>query len=183
MALELQDVRNLCPAPAVDRLVVVADHADVRRLPVREQGDEIELEAVCVLEIIHHEVVETGPPLRASFRGRAQDANGEQEEVIEINGVHALEFGLVTGVDRADQRVLARHAAGGNAGVVLELGDERLRGVRVELLVLGGRARDDRADGAEAVALVVDREIRLPAEPLDVAAQDAHAQRVERGHR
>ena len=148
---------------------------------MREQGNEIELEAVRVLELVHHEVMETVAPFVARLGKLAQEPDGEQQEVVEIDGVHALEFGLVTVEDCAEQGVVLRHAAGRDAGIVLEFGDVGLRGVGVEFFVLRGGARDDGADRPEAVALIVDGKIRFPAEAFDVRAQDAHAQGVEGG--
>ncbi len=73
--------------------------------------DEVELEPVGVLELVHHEVVETVAPFVARLGVFAQEAHGEQQEVVEIDGVHALEFRLVAVEHRADERVFLRHAA------------------------------------------------------------------------
>ena len=69
--LEFQDVAHLGAAPAVDRLVVVADHADVRALGLGafcEQRDQIELQAVRVLKLIDHQVAEALLPAFADLR-------------------------------------------------------------------------------------------------------------------
>ena len=55
--------------------------------------------------------------------------------------------------------------------------------MRVELFVLGRRARDDLPDHPELIAFVVDAEIVLVAEPIDSGAQDTQAERVESRHR
>src|ERR1700749_713010 len=55
--LEVQDVRNVCPAPAVHTLTLVADHADVLLL-LGEEVYEGELEGVGVLVFVDEDVAE-----------------------------------------------------------------------------------------------------------------------------
>ena len=59
------DVLDLGVAPAVDRLLRVADHGDVAEAVGGEQPDEVELDAVGVLELVDEQVAE---PLAAAAR-------------------------------------------------------------------------------------------------------------------
>ena len=110
----------------------------------------------------------------------AQQLDGEQQQVVEIDGIELFQLHLIPGEHRADKRlfVLRRIPA-----VVLGFADERFGDVGLQLLADGRGFGDDLLDEAVLVALVVDGEILFVAEPLDVGAQDANAQGVEGGHR
>ena len=50
------DVLDLRVSPAVDRLLGVTDSRDVAELIPRQQADQVQLDAVGVLELVHEEV-------------------------------------------------------------------------------------------------------------------------------
>ena len=60
VVLEAQDVVDLGAAPAVDRLVVITDAADVRRA-LRQQSEPQVLRNVCVLVFVDEDIAE--PPV------------------------------------------------------------------------------------------------------------------------
>jgi len=52
------DVLDLRVPPAVDRLLRVADDGDVAEVFGRDEADEVELDPVRVLELVHDQVTE-----------------------------------------------------------------------------------------------------------------------------
>ena len=176
--LEFQNVRRLRAAPAVDGLVVVAHDRDVALL-VGEQRDEVELQAVRVLEFVHHDVAELPLPALAHIAVLAKQPHREQEQIIKVHRVQIFQLLIVARVHCADERLVV---SGLPPAGVLRLADHVLRKAGIQLLVARGGARDDLFDQPRRVALVVDREVFLVAELLDVLPQDAHAQRVKGGH-
>ena len=55
MLFHVEQVGDLRAAPAVDALVVIADHAEVAML-LRQGVDELELRGIGVLIFVHHDV-------------------------------------------------------------------------------------------------------------------------------
>ena len=184
VALEVEDVLDVGAAPAVDRLVVVAHHAQVAVRRGQEAHPQV-LRPVGVLVLVHVEV--------APARLVALEHLGR----------------CVEQLDRLEQQVVEVERAGGPEPLVVareQLGDDALavgRGVLgeevgVEHVVLGA------ADGAQdrgrpelpgrgqvllgedplhqllLVVGVVDDEAPVEADRLAVAAEDAGAQGVER---
>ena len=60
IALEIQNIADVRPAPAIDRLVLVAHHAHVA-VHLGEQPHQLVLTAVGVLILVHHHVAQ--PPI------------------------------------------------------------------------------------------------------------------------
>ena len=180
--LEVEDVAQPRPAPGVDGLVVVPHDEEVA-VPARELLDEGHLDAVGVLELVDQDV-EEALGVRAERLGLAlEELDGAQEEVVEVEGVVALEGLVVIGVE------LRRHALDRVAGQA-----RRLRG-RDPLVLPGadagpghrrahvprvGAGPEELLEDRLGVGRVVDGEPAVPAEPLRLAPQDAHACRVER---
>src|SRR5258708_27706277 len=73
------DVLNLRVTPAVDRLLRVADHGDVAEVVGGEQADEVELDAVRVLELVDQQVAESLATLAAKL-GHAFERVGDLED-------------------------------------------------------------------------------------------------------
>ena len=63
MRFKFQNVTHFGSPPTVDGLIVIAHYCDVLA-GVRQQRDEAQLEAVGVLEFVHHQVVEALLPLK-----------------------------------------------------------------------------------------------------------------------
>ena len=94
MLFHVEQVGDLRAAPAVNALVVVADHAQVAML-LRQRLDELELRGVGVLVFVHHHVA----VLRAAGLQRvgmlAEEPQREQDQIVEIHGVAGAQGGFV----------------------------------------------------------------------------------------
>ena len=172
---------HLRAAPTVDRLIVIADHGHVFA-SIGEQRDEFELQPVRVLKLVDHQIAEPPLPALAHFGVFREQLHREQQQIVEIHRVQRLQLGLITCEDRADQRLLIA-GAGSRQPLFFAFLIRFFASVRIELLVLCRRARDDLFDQPHLIALVVDGEVSLVAERVDVLPQDPHAQRVKRRHR
>ena len=175
-ALEREQVLDLGPAPPVDALVVVAHHADVAGGP-HEVAQQVHLQAVGVLELVHQDVVELVAPVRPHVGVIADDLHGEDEEVVEIDRVHRLLLGLVV-AGHGDQQFIVLLAQG--LALVLGHADAGDEAARIGLLVEPAAPHQDAADQRALLALGVDREVPLVAEAVDRLAEDADAERMER---
>ena len=92
------------PAPAVDRLIVVADDRDVSAF-VRQQRDQLQLQFIRVLELIDHEVAKPVSPAIAHVRMLAQQSHRERKQIVEVDGVQSFQLSLVAREDSAEKRV------------------------------------------------------------------------------
>ena len=116
--------------------------------------------------------------------------DGFEEQIVEVERVVLAQLGLVALIDVGD--ALAVGVLGAEV-VVLRIdhvvfgpGDAAENGARRELLGVEAHAAHDLLDDALLVVFIVDGEGACEAvvadlEGLDVAAQDAHAERVEGG--
>ncbi len=118
---ELEDVADRGAAELVDRLVVVAHHRDVA-VPLGDQGDELRLGPVGVLELVHEHVLE--PPLHRVARGRrlAQQPERERHLVPEVDRAVRREEGLVAGIGTGELGLAAGVLREGRHGVAIRLG-------------------------------------------------------------
>ena len=176
LGLEVAQVLGRRAAQAVDRLVVVAGRADLAVL-ARQQPQQQALGEVRVLQLVdEHVAVALGDP-RAYARLRAQEAEGVEQQVAEVERPRLLEPAVVGGVD------------GGELALAVGLGAERLRPrpvvlVRDELVLEAVDAGDDRAEQRARVAAdVVGGEPQL-VDPLEqhrepVGGRDGGGERVE----
>ena len=182
---EIQDVAGQRAAPAVDRLVVVADDGEVAA-GAGQQRDEPVLDGVGVLELVDQDVAAALAPALEDLRELPEELERENQQIVEVDGIVGL------------QR--ARVARGGLRGED-RVGVGAVAGIRLAPLVLGARDRGEHAFGIDVAAAdqahlaerflqsrklvggVVDREVALVAEVLDLAPQHAHAEGVERRDR
>ena len=88
--LEPQDVAHLGAAPAIDRLVVVADAADVP-VPGRQQPQPQILRDVRVLILVDEDVAEPALILRQHVVMGLEDRHHMQQQVAEIDGVQLVQ--------------------------------------------------------------------------------------------
>ena len=116
----------------------------------------------------------------------AEKAHGADQQVVEIHGVRRHEAPLVLGIGLCDAalvdgpgplRVRRRIDQ-----VRLGRADDTEDGAWREAPLVDAEVVEDVLDEPAAVAVVVDAEAGPVADPLDVAAQHAHAGGVERGH-
>ena len=100
IVFEAQDVVDLRPAPAIDRLVVVAHAGDVA-VPLRQKAQPEILGDVGVLVLVDQDVAEALLVIRQHVRVLAPQLEAEQQQIAEISGVQGQEPGLIGGVERA----------------------------------------------------------------------------------
>ncbi len=94
VAFEPQDIFHLRAAPRIDRLVVVADAAQIAPL-LRQQPQPQILDAVRVLIFVDHDVTETLLIVLQHLAVRPQDRQDVQQQVAEVAGVHRLQSVLI----------------------------------------------------------------------------------------
>ncbi len=104
IVFETQDVVHLGAAPAVDRLIVIADAADVRRA-LGQQAQPQVLDDVCVLILVDQDVAETAMVVGEDVRMLEEQAQRFEQEIAEVGRVEFLEALLVGGIK---MRALAR---------------------------------------------------------------------------
>ena len=107
VALELEDVADVGAAERVDRLVRVADGADVPVLAA-EQLEQPVLRVVRVLVLVDEDVAERLLPALAGFREALQHLDREHEQVVEVHRVRPEHSPLVERVDVGDGLVVER---------------------------------------------------------------------------
>ena len=183
IVLEAQDVVDLGAAPAVDRLVVVADAAEV--VPaLRQQPQPQVLDHVGVLVLVDQHVPEAVLVLRQHVRVLAEQPQAFEQQVAEIGGVEDLQPLLIGGVELLPLAVgegagLAGRHAGGIEAAVLPAVDEVREAARRPALVVDVLGLQHLLEQADLVVGVEDGEARLQADQFGVAAQDLGADRVE----
>ena len=94
IALELQDVANLGPPPAVDRLVGIARHAQVAMLRRQRPHNHV-LGEIRVLVFIDQDVPEPRRQLQPHFLVLDQQPGHMGQQVVEIDGVRSQQQLLV----------------------------------------------------------------------------------------
>ena len=189
--LEAQDVVDLGPAPAIDRLVVVADAADVRlrlapdrRARLCQQPQPQILRHVGVLVLVDQHVAEAVVIVGEHVGVGAQDGQRLQHQVAEVGGVQHLQPRLIGGVEFSaapvgeGAPVHLGHVSGRQPAVlpVVDIAGELAR--RPALLVDAFRL-DDLLHQADLVVGVEDGEVALQRSHLGVAAQHLGADRME----
>ncbi len=183
LSVELENVFHPSPAPAVDRLVVVADDAEV--IVVGDQcGDDLVLSGVCVLVLVDHHVIEALLVSCEHVGVIAEQFFGAQQQVIEVDGVGGLECDFVSLVGECCERVLfiERSVSGrlGPQAVSLPVTDPPQQVAGSECGRGAVNVAECLACGAFLVGPVVDGEPIAVAERFDVLSEDADAERVER---
>ena len=84
--VEVEDVPNVGAAPAVDRLIVVADDAHVA-VAAAEQLDQLVLRAIRVLILVDEDVPKALTILRELVGMVLQHPHGQHEQIVEVDGV------------------------------------------------------------------------------------------------
>ena len=189
---ELEDVADRGAAELVDRLVVVAHHGHVA-VPLGDQGDQLGLGPVGVLELVHEHVLE--PPLDGLASGRrlAQQPQRQRHLVAEVDRAVRRQERLVAGIRAGELRLTPGVLGQGGHGVAIRLRGRRprrldgprllrdLRGqpagvgeVRLgrDVLVLG--AREQRREGVEEPRRVAERAVLVELELEHALAQEDH---------
>ena len=174
--LEAEDVADLGAAPAIDRLIVVADAADAV-MGLRQQPEPEVLCDVGVLILVHQQIAEALLVVGEHVGMLGEEGQVVQQEIAEIDGVHGAEpllIGLVQS-RRTPVRVIGavrtRYLVDGQPPVLPTLDDDRESACRPSLLV-DVRRPDDLLQQANLVVGVEDGEVRLEPGELGMAAED-----------
>ena len=170
---------------AIDRLVVVAHHAQVAARPVQD-AQQLELGLVGVLELVDQDYAKPFLHRLAHLGVAAQQGRRQQDEVAEVDAVEVGEATLVAGVQARHRKRRAAHrgqVAVRSDAAVLGRGDPRrhVADVAGEVLVgvVGRHLRQDLAH----VAVVEDRQPgRVETEAFAMHAQQPRPERVEGAH-
>ena len=181
--LEAQDVADLGAAPAVDRLVVVADAGDVPVL-LGEQAQPEVLGDVGVLVLVDQDRAKAPLVVGEDLGLLPEQAEAVQEQIAEVAGVQRQQPLLIGGVQRpraAEREVVdvgLRHLVG-RLAAVLEALDDRQQDARRPAPRVQVRRLDHLLHQAQLVVGIEDREVGLEADQLGVAPEQAGAERVE----
>ena len=100
--LKIQDVPNVRPTPAVDRLIVVANHAQVVVLAGQQPYQQV-LRVIRVLVFVYRDVVVTRADLPASIVVLLKMHDRLHDQVVEVQGVALAQLALVAIVDTPDE--------------------------------------------------------------------------------
>ena len=183
--LEAQDIVDLRPAPAIDRLVVVADAADVAAA-LRQQSQPEILRDIRVLVLIDEDVAEAVLVIGEHIGVRPPDAQAMQQQVAEIAGVQRFHPGLVGGVELAPLAVgenaclAGRHRIGCQAAVFPSI-DEAGKHPGRPALVVDVFGAQHLLHQADLVVGVENGEIGAKPDELGMAAQQLGRDRMEGG--
>ena len=181
--LEAQDVADLRAAPAVDRLVVVADAADVL-VTLCEQAQPEILRHVGVLVLVDEDEAEAPMIVGQHFRLVLEDRQVVQQQVAEVAGVERAQAFLVGLVEfhRAPAREipgLARRNAFRGQAAVLPALDDRQHGPRRPFLLVDVLGPQQLLDQADLVVGIEDGEVALETDGFRVAPQDTRGDGME----
>ena len=184
IALKVHDDIHIGAPPCIDGLVRIAHHAQLR-LRRAEQLDDVILQLVDILELIHMDVIKAALPLLADILSSFQDLMRLDEQIVKVKrehvaqtlfirrvdiGLHALALALRQ-LQRAlgiDERRLARRDIRQHGSIGIRLG--------VDLLFFIYFFQD-----ALLILAVQDGEAARIADLLDILTQQPHTKRVDRG--
>lgn len=182
--LELQDVLDVGPPPAVDGLVGVAGARDVLVLGRQRVGDH-ELGVVGVLVLVDHDVLVPFAQLGDHVGVFLEQLHGFEQEVVEVERRVLFQDRLVLGVDLGDGAVVEVVGLFGEAGgveqVLLGRGDRAQHPAGGEVFGVDLQLFEGLLDGALLIGGVVDRVARRQVQAVGVPAEQPRAQGVERG--
>ena len=101
LMLEVQDIPDICPPELIDRLVVVSYYTEI---PVfsGKQPDKTELDRVCILVLIHHDVAEPFLIVFQHIGLGLQKLHGLDEKIVEIQRIVRLKLGFIFAVHLRD---------------------------------------------------------------------------------
>ncbi len=181
--LEAQDVFHLGAAPGIDRLVVVADAADVA-VALGEQPQPEVLDQIGVLVLVHQDVAEAAVVIGQHIRLRAQDFRHVQQQVAEIRRVQGAQPLLVRRIQRlrpavGEVGVLVRRDSRRGQAAVLPALDHPHQPGRSPALGVDALGLHHLLQQAKLVVGVQDGEVGRQPDMLGVAAQHPRAQGVE----
>ena len=95
MFLQIEEIGDIRPAPAIDTLVIIAHYAHIAML-TGQRTHQLKLGRVGILIFINHHVTITRPALFKRLGMFLKKAQGQHQEIIKIHGVTGLKRGVVT---------------------------------------------------------------------------------------
>ena len=181
VGLEVEDVADVGAAPAVDRLVLVADDGDAVRAP-RQQAHQPVLHAVGVLELVDQHVIEALRDLLGGRRPAGDELQHRQQQAAEVGRVRRRQPLLVQAVGLADDvvEVVVRHEVGPAQPRVLGAIDRGQHLTHREHPLRHLEIDQHTREQPLLIVVVVDDEVLAQADGLAPLAQDARAGGVER---
>ena len=182
IVFEIEDVADVGAAPFVDRLILVADHADISG-SCRERLHQQVLHAIGVLVLIDHQM-RGAPLILFECRGIiAQQLVGQQLQVAEVHRIDSAQTFAIEPVEVRDRGVASGLGARGKLGrrdrLVLGLLDAGARQLGRGRICQCGRL-DDVADDRHRIAFIEDGKILLVANRARLGAQNPRARRMKR---
>jgi hypothetical protein len=96
IVFEIQDVADVGPAPAVDRLILVAHHGDAAGA-VGQEAHEAVLHVVGVLELVHEHVIEKLGQGGAAGQSALHSVERREQQAAEVDGAGGAEALFVQG--------------------------------------------------------------------------------------
>lgn len=180
IGFEIEDVFHFSAAPAVDRLIVVADDAEVLVF-FREEFGEAELGRVRVLVFVDHEVAEAVLVALEDVGVLFKELQGERDEGVKTDRVIGAQRGLEAEIEIFRKLIvpgplLIRQASVGRLGEGGAGGAER-----GELPFVAESLSSQLLDEPLDVLFIIEAEFASIAKPFDLSAQDKHAEAVEGG--
>ena len=183
VVLEVEDVSQVGAAPAINRLIGVADHRQVA-MPLGEPLNEVILRPVRVLIFVDHHEAELFGIFLAYVRDLVEQLDGLQQEIVEIERTVVFEalrvlfvhFGeLLAALAPAlrPEEVRPGHR-------VLRVADLGQRHPRLHDAVVDLELFEHLLDQRDLIGRVVDHEIARQADGGRFAPQESCAQRVKR---
>ena len=185
---KVEDVANVGPAPAVDRLVFVAHDGEIA-VGARQQANQVILGAVGVLIFVDHQVGELAIVTLPGLVVTAEQLDGEQQQVVKVGGIafHQRSLvALVNGRERLRLRVDHLEPISRRFAMIFGVRDAREHGAVLHELLVDVQVTKGLLDDAELIVGVVDGEVAgefgaQGRETVAIAAQEADAERVKRG--
>ena len=172
-------------APAIDRLVGIADHAQIP-MALGEKLDQVVLRAIGVLILVHHDEAELGGIAVAQVGHGVEQLHGLEEQVVEVERavvfealdvffVHLHELLAALAPAARPEKIGPRHG-------VLRVADLRQRLPRLHEAVVDLQVLEHLLDERQLIGRVVDDEVAGQTDGGGLAAEKARAQRMERRH-
>ena len=180
--LEVEDIADVCLAPAVYGLVVVADREEIA-VPLGEEVDECVLRVIGILVLVHHDVSEEVSVVFECFGVRAEELYGEPQEVVKVERVITPEFFLIAAIGFCDEFFVVTAGLGFENEFVEELvfgsGNSVEEGARMNVLGVDFERFHGALHKCELVVAVENGKRGFVSQGGDVFAEDARANAVE----
>jgi hypothetical protein len=97
---EIKNIPHLRPSPSVDRLVIVADDADIL-VPLDQPPDEVILDEVGILKFVHHHIATEVLIGAEGFRKAFEKKMDKREEISKIDRVVSPKIFLISPVNQS----------------------------------------------------------------------------------